>query len=162
MRARARVNMMKKLAILFFLATAWALFGCGTLRFAELSREDTGADSNTGTEVRVLAKSDVSWDGALLPAYPSGQPEITILRITIPAGQVLAMHKHPVINAGVLLSGELTVRTEDGKTHHLKASEAIVEVVETWHYGKNEGDCPAEIIVFYAGREDIPITIHKP
>ena len=94
-------------------------------------------------------------------SYPKGEPEITILRIKIPPGSLLPLHKHPVINAGVLLSGELTVVTEDGKNLHLKAGEAIIEVVNTWHYGKNEGNVPADIIVFYAGTMDGPITIKK-
>jgi len=71
------------------------------------------------------------------------------------------MHEHPVINAGVLLSGELTVITEDNKTLTLKAGEAIIEVVNTWHYGKNEGSKPAEIIVFYAGIPNGPVTVKK-
>jgi quercetin dioxygenase-like cupin family protein len=68
------------------------------------------------------------------------------------------LHQHPVINAGVLLQGELTVETNEGKTLHLKAGDPIVEVVNTWHYGINEGDEPAEIIVFYAGVQGKPIT----
>ncbi|MBM3245591.1 MAG: cupin domain-containing protein [Candidatus Omnitrophica bacterium] len=106
-----------------------------------------------------LVKSDTSWNGALLPAYPKGQPEITILRIVIPPGKSLDKHKHPVINAGVLLKGELTVRTEGGKVFYLKAGESIVEVVDTWHYGKNEGPEPAEIIVFYAGTKGAPVSV---
>jgi len=58
-------------------------------------------------------------------------------------------------------SGELTVITEDRQRLHLRAGEAIVEVVDTWHYGKNEGDEPAVIIVFYAGTKDRPITVKK-
>ena len=69
--------------------------------------------------------------------------------------------KHPVINAGVLLKGQLTVITKDKNILHLKAGEAIVEVVDTWHHGKNEGKTPAEIIVFYAGIAGKPITIKK-
>jgi quercetin dioxygenase-like cupin family protein len=108
-----------------------------------------------------LSKTGSSWDGELLPDYPTGKPEITILRIKIPAGAQLPLHEHPVINAGVLLSGELTVVTEDNKTLHLKAGDSIVEVVNKWHYGKNEGNEPAEILVFYAGTADKPITIKK-
>jgi len=110
-------------------------------------------------EAETLAKASVSWDGQALPAYPQGQPEITILRIKIPAGAKLAMHKHPVINAGVMLSGELTVITEKNETLHLKAGDSIIEVVNKWHYGKNESDTTAEIIVFYAGIFNRPITI---
>jgi quercetin dioxygenase-like cupin family protein len=110
---------------------------------------------------KVLAKSTHSWDGASLIPYPKGQPQITILRISIPPGTTLPLHTHPVINAGVLISGELTVVTKTGKTLHLKAGDPIVEVVNTWHYGKNEGAKPADIIVFYAGTKDAPITLKE-
>ncbi len=109
--------------------------------------------------VETLAKSSISWDGQTLPDYPKGKPEITILRIKIPAGAKLEMHKHPVINAGLMLAGELTVITEKNETLHLKAGDAIIEVVDKWHYGKNEGSKTAEIIVFYAGIVNQPITV---
>ena len=113
-------------------------------------------------KVEVLAKSSASWDGSHLPEeYLPGPPEVTILRIKIPPGAQLPLHQHPEINAGVLLTGELTVITEDHHTLHLKPGEAIVEVVDKWHYGKNEGHETAEIIVFYAGIVNKPITIKK-
>lgn len=108
-----------------------------------------------------LVKSSASWDGKPLPPYKKGTPEITILRITVPPKQALPMHKHPTINAGVLLKGELTVTKENGEILHLKPYDSIVEVMETWHYGRNDGNVPAEIIVFYAGEKDKPITIKK-
>jgi quercetin dioxygenase-like cupin family protein len=114
-----------------------------------------------GVQVKVLAKTSSSWDGSPLPAYPSGTPEITVLRIKIAPGVQLPLHRHPVINAGVLLSGELTVVTDDHKILHLKAGDPIVEVVNKWHYGKNEGKKTAELIVFYAGVKNRPITVTK-
>lgn len=114
---------------------------------------------NHNVVVEQLAKSSKSWDGKALPAYPLGQPEVTILRIKIPAGAKLEMHNHPVINAGVLIAGELTVITEDNKTLHLKAGDSIIELVKKKHYGKNEGTETAEIIVFYAGTVNKPITV---
>jgi len=119
------------------------------------------ADEKAKIKVEELAKTTASWDGSVLPAYPKGQPEVTILRITIPQGVTLPVHKHPVINGGVLLKGKLTVVTEDNKTLHLKAGDSTVEVVNKWHYGKNEGMVPAEIIVFYAGVKGTPITVLK-
>ncbi|MFO8032976.1 MAG: cupin domain-containing protein [Desulfohalobiaceae bacterium] len=112
-------------------------------------------------DVQVLTQSSQSWDTEVLPEYPEGQPEVKVLLITVPVGAELPMHKHPVINAGVMLQGELTVITEEEETLHLKAGEAIVEVVDKWHYGKNEGDEPAELIVFYAGTTDKSITVFK-
>ena len=112
-----------------------------------------------GITVKVLARTSSSWDGSPLPAYPKGQPQITILRITIPGGVTLPVHEHPVINAGVLLSGRLIVKTEAGKTLYLKPGDPIVEVVKKWHYGKNPGKKPAVIIVFYAGTPGTPVTV---
>ena len=66
-----------------------------------------------------------------------------------------------MINAGVLLEGELTVVTQDLKKLYLKAGDSIVEVVDKWHSGINESNETAEIIVFYAGVQDTPITIKK-
>ena len=110
-------------------------------------------------KVDVLAKTSSSWNGKALPNYGEGTPEITILRIAIPAGVQLPMHEHPVINAGVLTKGTLTVTTKEGQVLHLQAGDSIVEVVDTWHYGKNNGSETAEIIVFYAGIQGEPITI---
>ena len=118
--------------------------GCATDRI----RHEAGEGS---VVVEELVKTARSWDGAFLPAYPQGQPEVTIVRVNIPAGVRLDMHSHPVINAGVLVSGQLTVVTADGNTLHLKAGDPIVEVVNTLHYGINEGTAPATIVVLYAG-----------
>jgi len=129
--------------------------GCAMVRISP--------DANEASPVvKELVKTTQSWNGKLLPAYPQGQPEITILRITIPAGARLDTHSHPVINAGVLISGQLTVVAKDGKTLHLKAGDPIVEVVNTVHYGMNQGKVPAEIVVFYAGLIDTPITVVEP
>ena len=125
-----------------------------------LSSHVWARDVNT-VKVDVLAKTSSSWDGGTLPDYAKGKPEVTILRIIIPPKVQLPLHKHPVINVGVLLKGELTVVTEDKKVLYLKAGDSIVEVVNKWHYGKNEGNEPAEIIVFYAGIRGTPITIKE-
>jgi quercetin dioxygenase-like cupin family protein len=104
--------------------------------------------------VKELVKTSRSWDGEFLRPYPQGRPEITIRRISIPAGARFDTHSHPVINAGVLMSGQLTVVTADGKTLDLKAGDPIGEVVNTLHYGINQGEVPAELVVFYVGAVD--------
>lgn len=110
---------------------------------------------------KTALKTTQSWDGKSLPAYPSGQPEVTILNIKIMPGVALPLHQHPVINAGILTKGELLVTTQEGRTIQLTAGDAIAEVVGTWHFGRNNGDSMAEIIVFYAGIQDAPITVKK-
>src|SRR5262245_52568345 len=120
----------------------------------------TNARSNQ-IEAATLAKATQSWDGTPLPSYPRGASEITVMRMQIPPGAQRPVPKEPVMSAGVLTRGQLTVRTEEGQTLYLKAGDSIVEVVDKWHYGVNEGTEPAEIIVFYAGTVNTPITVTK-
>ena len=130
--------------------------GCSTAQLSQPMGE------KPSIVVEQLVSSSQSWDGAMLPAYPNGQPKISILRIKIPAGARLDPHLHPVINAGVMVKGELTVVTSEGKTLVLKAGDPIVEVVNTPHFGMNQGGSTAEIIVFYAGSLDVPLTVTLP
>jgi quercetin dioxygenase-like cupin family protein len=140
------------LGILALAVTLMLQPGCGTLA----SRSEASKASIVSNE---LVKSTRSWDGKSLPAYPQTQPEITIRRITIPAGVRLDLHRHPVINAGYLTKGELTVVSEEGQVLHLKEGDTIIELVNTSHYGVNEGKRPAEIVVFYAGTAGTPTTV---
>jgi len=138
---------MKRLAVIFCLIFLFSFDLCLA-----------GGD---GIEVKVLTKTECSWDGRALPEYRNAKPEIPIVKITIPPGVVLPVHQHPVINMGYMLRGELTVFTEEGKALHLKEGDHIVEVVNTWHYGKNPGTIPAVIVVFYMGYNGTPITVYK-
>jgi len=131
------------------------------LVFAVLVSPAWAAQAKKEPTITVLAKSEISWNGQRLPEYPKGQPEVTILKVTVPPGASLPFHEHPMISAGIMTRGELTVETEDKKTLHLKAGDPIVEVVDAFHYGKNETDQPAEIVVFYAGIKNAPVSIKK-
>ncbi len=116
------------------------------------------AGKNKGVKVVTLAESYRSWNGDSLPNYPSGKPKITVLKITIPPKTKLPYHYHSVINSGVLLKGELKVVDSDNNALILKEGDAIVELVNKVHFGINETNRPATIIVFYAGTKDLPIT----
>ncbi len=143
------------------LGSCWTNIANGQATATKETSGDAKVFSKSGIVVKSLAQSDSSWDGTRLPHYPKGQPEITILRITIAPGAELPLHLHTVINAGVLLSGKLTVVTAENKRLYLEAGDPIIELVNKLHFGRNEGNVPAEIIVFYAGVKDKPITIRK-
>src|SRR5262245_26583226 len=55
------------------------------------------ADQSAGIQVETLLKTATSWDGSVLPSHPVGQPEITVLRITVAPGTELPLHRHPVM-----------------------------------------------------------------
>lgn len=61
-----------------------------------------------------------------------------------------------------MVKGELTVVKEAGDVLHLKAGDTIIEVVEAWHSGKNEGSETAEIVVFYMGAPGLALSIKEP
>ncbi len=110
--------------------------------------------------VDVVLKTTQSWNGEKLPAYPSGQPEVTLLNITIPAGTKLPLHQHPVLNAGILRKGELTVTTQSGEKLLMKAGDPIagnkVFSAERCHRGATQPGDPSS--AFSAGgRECLPL-----
>jgi hypothetical protein len=62
-----------------------------------------------------LLQSTASWDSERYKSYPSGQPVLSILRITVPPHTKLEWHGHPMPSA-YLISGELTLeRKKAGK-----------------------------------------------
>ncbi len=111
-----------------------------------------------GIEIDILASSTSMWNGSTLPAYPEGQPEVSVVKITIPEGMALPLHIHPQMTAGVLLEGHLEVQTPEGARRELHAGEALIELVNQPHAGANIGDGPAVILVVYGGIEGQPVT----
>ncbi|REJ66913.1 MAG: cupin domain-containing protein [Proteobacteria bacterium] len=110
-------------------------------------------------EAEVLLKSTEDWRGVTLPTYSEGQPEVTVAKITIPAGMALPLHEHPYMTAGVIVQGTIEVRTDSGDTHIARAGDAVIELVNQAHGGANIGDEDAVILVVYAGIEGEPVTV---
>ena len=108
-----------------------------------------------------LLKTNSSWNGQQYPAVNLQNPEVNVLKITIPAGEKLAWHQHPMINVAYMVSGELTVHTESGEVTTIKAGDVMAEVVNTWHYGENNGTEDVILVVTYVGEKDAPLSIGK-
>jgi quercetin dioxygenase-like cupin family protein len=114
-----------------------------------------------GPEVQVeqVLQTTGSWDGSRYTGYPSGQPQVTVLKITIPPHTTLHWHRHPMISAAYVLSGRLTVEKRDtGERKVVNAGEALAETVQTTHRGFTTDEA-VELIVFYAGRVDMPVSV---
>ncbi len=119
----------------------------------------TAPTSVTSTE---LIRTSQSWDGAELPDYPAGRPELVAVRYIFPAGQKLGWHHHPVMNYGVLQQGELTIIGQDGKEKTVHEGEAVVEMVNTIHHGENRGTKPVILDMFYLSQEGLPLAVQHP
>ncbi len=108
-----------------------------------------------------LLRSSSSWDGVSYGAYPKGTPELSVLRILIPAHTTMKWHSHPVPNVAYLVSGEITVEElESPKTRHFTAGQVVPETVNTLHRGVT-GDKPVVLLVFYAGSKGVPLSEPK-
>ena len=125
----------------------------------EIRADDGHGAEKLGVTIKELVNSTKEWDGQSLPEYPDGQAEIKVLRIKIPSGVTLPWHYHPVINAAVILKGNLELYLEDGRTNVFGPGEALVEVVNTVHAGKSIGNDDVELVVFYAGSKGQSTTV---
>ena len=106
-------------------------------------------------KVTPVLKTSQSWDGAWLK-YPQGQAEITGVRIDIAPDGETGWHVHNAPSFGVVLQGILEIKLKNGKTNVVKAGDALAEVVNTAHSGKNIGTEPVQLLIFYAGAVGLP------
>jgi quercetin dioxygenase-like cupin family protein len=104
-----------------------------------------------------LMQSTSSWDGAPYKAYPTGQPQLSVVKVTLAPHTTMKWHTHAVPNAGYVLSGEVTVESKDGAKKHFTAGQVIPETVDIVHRGVS-GDQPTVLIVFYAGTPGVPLS----
>ncbi|MFK3768351.1 cupin domain-containing protein [Pseudomonas putida] len=110
-------------------------------------------------KAKVVVNSTTSWEGVKYAPYPSGQPKLSLLKITIPPHTALPWHHHPVANIAYVISGQLTIEDRlSKKTLVVKAGEAFPESVGSSHRGVT-GDEEAVVIVAYAGVEGTPLSV---
>jgi quercetin dioxygenase-like cupin family protein len=82
-------------------------------------------------KVEQVLQTTQSWDAVPYTNYPTGQPQVTVLRITIPPNTALPWHHHPIISVGYVLSGHLTLEKRDIEERRiLQAGEALAETVQ--------------------------------
>ena len=107
-------------------------------------------EQSASVKASTVLKTETSWDGNPIK-YPSGKAEITGMIIEIAPGGETGWHLHPVPSFGVILEGELEVQLKNGAVKRLKSGEAMAEVINTLHNGRNIGSVPVKLVVFYAG-----------
>jgi quercetin dioxygenase-like cupin family protein len=135
-------------------------FLCLTISFLIFSLNQVSAQQESPIHGTTILETTTSWDGKPLQ-YPKGEAKVTGVLIEIAPGAETGWHLHPAPNFGYVLEGMLEVKLEDGQAKQLNAGEALAEVVNTYHNGKNIGDIPVKIVVFYAGITDQELTKMK-
>lgn len=114
--------------------------------------------TQSGIKAETLLKADTSWDGVPYTAYPTGRPELTVVRLTIPPHTALPWHIHAMPNAAYVVSGSIVVEKQsDGSSRRLGAGQVLAEMVDTPHRGIT-GDEPVVLMVFYAGSPGMALS----
>ncbi len=140
----------------FSFRNAASLLALGLFATHAPAAETHNPESSVST---VLLETTQSWDGTPYKPYSAGQPELTVLKIVIPAHTELPWHTHPMPNAAYVMSGTVNVESQDGRSRKtLHAGDVLAEMVGTVHRGWT-GNSPVELIVFYAGVHGMPTAI---
>jgi quercetin dioxygenase-like cupin family protein len=90
------------------------------------SASQTEVATSRAVKADILVKSESAWNGKDYEHYGEGRPQLTVLRLTIPAHTTLPWHTHPMPNAAYILSGHLTV--EDQATGQKKPSAPVMRL----------------------------------
>jgi quercetin dioxygenase-like cupin family protein len=107
----------------------------------------------------IVLETTKSWNGTAYTHYPTGQPELTTIKLTLAPHTALPWHTHPFPNSVYVLSGTLTLRDRnDGKTLVVRQGQAVGESVDVVHRGES-GDEPTVLLITYAGTPGVPTSI---
>ncbi len=90
-------------------------------------------------------------------AYPkTDSAEVTGLRVDIGPGGETGRHMHPYPAFVYLLEGTVDIEMEGGVVHSYKAGDSFLEVLNTWHNGRNKGPGIAKLLVVFVGVKGKP------
>jgi quercetin dioxygenase-like cupin family protein len=112
-------------------------------------------------QAKTLIQTEHAWNGSTYRAYPAGQPQMSVVEITIPPKTTMDWHRHPMPNAAYVLSGEIRVETKDGQCAQFSQGQIIPETVATAHRGVTL-ERPVKLLVFYAGVDGLPLSQVEP
>jgi len=117
------------------------------------------SDQSQSGQRETVVTTTSSWDGTAYTHYPTGQPQLTTIRLTLAPHTVLPWHAHPFPNSVYVLSGTLTLRDrDDGKTLVVHQGQAVGESVGVVHRGES-GNEPTVLLITYAGTPGVPTSI---
>jgi len=93
---------------------------------------------------------------------PGGDVEVTVSRVTIPAGASLPVHKHPHQRLAYVEAGHIRVTNLDtGTSAEFKPGDTIVEARDQWHTGTALGDTPTVLLVIDQAPPGAATTVRK-
>ena len=123
----------------------------GILAFAGLGLIATPAAAQVKFSATPVLQSGTTAGGTSI-AYPkTDSAEVTAVVLDIGPGGETGRHMHPYPTFVYVLEGAIDVEMDGGMAHSYKAGDSFLEVLNTWHNGKNNGTAPAKVLVVFAG-----------
>jgi quercetin dioxygenase-like cupin family protein len=135
--------------------------GITTITAASLTAvlAQTPVNSIASGHREILLQTTQSWNGKPYTHYPTGQPQLTTIKLIIAPHTALPWHSHPFPNVVYVLSGTLTLHDKaSGKTQVVHQGQAVGESVDDVHRGES-GDEPTILLITYAGTPGVPTSI---
>lgn len=115
------------------------------------------ADDYVGTvKAEKILVATTAGNGQPHSYLQTDKPEVTAMTVEIPAGAETGWHMHAVPVYAYVLAGTLAVDMADGKRLVFKQGEAIVEVQNLAHNGRNLDRETVKLAVFYTGEVGRP------
>src|ERR1700733_6351807 len=107
----------------------------------------------------ILLQTNQSWNGKPYTHYRTGQPQLTMIKLTIAPHTALPWHTHPFPNVVYVLSGTLTLHDKaSGKTQVVHQGQAVGESVDDVRRGES-GDEPTVLLITYVGTPGVPTSV---
>jgi quercetin dioxygenase-like cupin family protein len=119
-------------------------------------------DYNSGVKAALILKTTSTTGNYPVTYLDTQSPEITVMKVEIKPGAETGWHSHPVPLYAYVLEGDLAVEVKGGDRYYFTAGDAIVEVINIPHNGKNFSTMPVVLIVFYTGETGTPNTVVSP
>lgn len=132
-----------------------------TLCLASFTLPALGADYQRGVSATVLKSSSVTGNGQKIVYPVTDKAEVTAMTVSLPPGAETGWHSHPIPVYAYVVEGRLDVELEGGQVITYRSGDAIIEVVNTLHNGRNQGSEDVRLVVFYTGAEGTPNVV-KP
>ena len=97
--------------------------------FAAVVAQDAALHVASGQR-EMLLETKQSWNGKPYTHYPTGQPQLTTIKLTIAPHTALPWHTHPFPNVVYVLSGTLTLHNRARGKRLQEGQSRLVSVLE--------------------------------
>jgi quercetin dioxygenase-like cupin family protein len=121
----------------------------------------TARSQYSGLNIKELLRTDTTSIGQKITYPDVADPEVTMLKITIPPGKSTGWHKHTIPVFAYVVKGVLTVELEDHQIKKFKEESTFAEVRNIYHNGTNMEDTDLVLIAIYMGGKGQKLSIQK-